>query len=118
MQLNVPINEHDTDEACLDLHRYRALIIDQNQNRRRVLGEILNTWKLRYDVAELGEQAIAHITHQAETYDIVLIEQHLPDMKGIEVAKAIKTKVADRVKLVLLSGFAQRKDSDLAQPHE
>jgi two-component system, sensor histidine kinase and response regulator len=77
-----------------DFEKKRALVIDDNENARRIMHEMLTAMSLEVVTANSGEDAL-DIVMQAFTedrpFDLVLVDWHMPPgMNGIEFAKAMK----------------------------
>jgi len=90
------IKPAQTDMACLnvELDKIRTLVVDDNSSARRALITQLNVWGIRCDEADGGEVAIA-LMRQAvldgEPFVMVLIDMEMPDMDGVDLARAIKS---------------------------
>ncbi len=82
--------------------KFRILIIDDDENIRKVVSAILRDKGYDVDTAETGNQAIAK-THE-NTYDLMLADIRLPDMEGTELL----TKVRDttpKIRKVIVTGY-------------
>lgn len=67
----------------------RALVVDDSKAIRMLLGKILR--ELGWDVAEAGDgrEALAVLGASAHM-DVALIDWHMPDMDGLELAETIR----------------------------
>jgi signal transduction histidine kinase/CheY-like chemotaxis protein len=93
-----------------------ALIVDNNRTSFHVLDQIFLDWSLSHDWVENGQQALSEMQVPNKNYDLILIENNLPDMTGLELAKQIKYQNLDNsIKVVLLTNFGQRGEGDLAK---
>ncbi|HEX5364878.1 MAG TPA: PAS domain S-box protein [Gallionella sp.] len=75
------------------LHGKRVLVVDDNENARLVLSDMLTHMSLQVDKVESGKAAIVAVEHavaQGMPYEIVFIDWKMPDIDGIETAKRIK----------------------------
>ncbi len=90
----------------------RILCVDTNVTNRAALQEQLDTWGMETDCVATAQEALSqmHVAYRAGTpYAIVMIDMHLPDMDGLELARAIKTHAAlGNTRLILLTAFGQR----------
>jgi CheY-like chemotaxis protein len=88
-----------------DLHGKRVLVVDDNQNARLVLQEMLVNIGLKVDQASSGKLAIEAVS-QAETenspYQIVFLDWRMPDMDGIETAKRIRQRQLKHIPLMIM----------------
>ena len=76
-----------------DLQGKRVLVVDDNENARLVLGDLLSNMNLKVDQAESGSAAIGAVDRaeaQGSPYDIVFLDWQMPGMDGIETAKQLR----------------------------
>jgi CheY-like chemotaxis protein len=71
--------------------------------------ELLLTWGLDVDVALDPEDAMAMVRRDAGTYDLVLTDQTMPRMSGLQLAEAI-ARIAPASAVVLYTGYADNID--------
>lgn len=72
------------------------LIVDDNNTNRKILAGLLDNLGINYDLAENGKIGYQKIKQQSRTensYDIVLLDYHMPEMDGLEMAKALLDEV-------------------------
>ncbi len=93
------------------LEGQRALVVDDNDTNRRILEELLTRWKLTVTSAEGGWAALAAIerAHRNEgPFAFVLLDHHMPNMDGVEVAERIrKTVPPEDTAILMLSSVSQ-----------
>jgi CheY-like chemotaxis protein len=78
-----------------DLQGKRVLVVDDNENARLVLEDMLNDMSFKVDQAESGEAAIAAADiadDQGRPYDIVFLDWLMPDMDGIETSIQLRKR--------------------------
>jgi CheY-like chemotaxis protein len=76
-----------------DLRDKRVLVVDDNENARLVLGELLTGMSFKVDQVEYGQAAIVAADladAQGKPYEIVFLDWQMPNMDGIEVSKRLK----------------------------
>ncbi|MDP2761242.1 MAG: response regulator, partial [Sideroxyarcus sp.] len=76
-----------------DLQGKRALVVDDNENARLALGDLLGNMSFEVDQAGSGEAAIGAVERadaQGMPYEMVLLDWMMPGMDGIETAKRLK----------------------------
>ena len=101
-------------QAPTVLNGLRVLIVDDHAINREILHNQVVSWGMRNDNVDSGFRAIEHIRQaQAENdpYQIVLLDWHMPDMDGLELAKTLTADPSIHTpQLVLLSstGFDTR----------
>ena len=70
----------------------RALIVDDNETNRKVLRHQLTYRRIPHDEAASGPAALACLRHaflEGAPFDLVLLDYHMPEMDGLELAQAI-----------------------------
>jgi len=75
-----------------DLQGKRVLVVDDNENARLVLGDLLGNMSFKVDHAESGKEAIGAVDRaeaQGKPYDILFIDWQMPEMDGIEMARQV-----------------------------
>jgi CheY-like chemotaxis protein/HPt (histidine-containing phosphotransfer) domain-containing protein len=80
-----------------DLRGIRLLIVDDNATNREILHNQAIAWDMPHDAAESGPEALdkLHLAAQRnEPYDVVILDWHMPDMDGIELARRIQADPA------------------------
>jgi two-component system response regulator AtoC len=77
----------------------RILVIDDDDNIRKVLASILEEKGYEADVAKNGEEAIEK--SRKSFYNLALIDIRLPDMKGTELLTRLKQTTPKMVKIIL-----------------
>ena len=79
--------------APADLMGLRALIVDDNSTNRRILREITRRWGLRPEDADSGPAGLRKLEQAAaagDPYGVVLLDEQMPGMGGIEVIERIR----------------------------
>jgi PAS domain S-box-containing protein len=88
-----------------DLQGKRVLVVDDNQNARMVLNEMLSNMGLDVDQADSGKSAINATDRadiQGRPYEIVLLDWQMPLMDGIETAKLLRERPLKRIPLMMM----------------
>jgi PAS domain S-box-containing protein len=99
----------DTDHRLANL---RALIVDDNPISGQFIHEQIVAWKMRNGLASTGAEALRHLqgaVSDGDPYPLVIIDQQMPDMDGMALARKIKAdpKISD-TRLILLANFGKR----------
>src|SRR3989338_4266017 len=69
---------------------HKILIVDDDTSIRFFLGELLKKESFQFDIAETGPEAIALLKNN--DYSLVLLDEKMPGMSGIEVLGHIKAE--------------------------
>jgi signal transduction histidine kinase/DNA-binding response OmpR family regulator len=92
---------------CLADNALRILAVDDNGTNLQILGDILNEWNLKADLANSGAEAMEALqAAQAGgcEYSMLLVDAHMPDMNGFELVEKLReSKVATPSCILLLS---------------
>ncbi len=86
------------------------LLVDDNPVTRQVLTRNLQSLGFSPETADSGKSALRH--YYAHTFDILFVDEHLPDMEGIALAEAIKAADPDNSPPILFlstSGLQQEE---------
>ncbi len=88
-----------------------VLVVDDNASNRYVLTRQLESWGMEADVAASGQEALG-LLRQEKRYDAAILDMSMPDMDGMQLAKAIRlVEVWRNMPLILLSSIGATADS-------
>ena len=95
-----------TEEVDDELHGRRVLIVDDNHTSRDILERYIHAWGMECDCVSHAAQAriLLGQTSSEGAYSIALIERHLPDMDGLDLARAVGADGTSARLLLLSSG--------------
>ena len=102
--------EADQQGRCL-IDR-NILIVDDNATSRKVLQQQASAWKMVPRTASSGREALAMLRAQANLntpFEILLVDQSMPSMNGLELASKIKDDplISDDLLIIMLTGVSQ-----------
>ena len=89
------------------MRRKKILIVDDEKLMRWSLSQKLSEWNLDTVEAENGKTSLALIPQ--EMPDLVLLDNKLPDRKGTDLLKEIKTKWAE-MPVVMITAYGSVDD--------
>jgi signal transduction histidine kinase/ActR/RegA family two-component response regulator len=72
----------------LDLTNVRILVVEDNKINQMITKKILNKMNLVCDLVDNGEDAVEKV--KETTYDVVLMDIHMPGISGLEATKQIR----------------------------
>jgi len=91
------------------LRDLRVLIVDDHETNRRILHKQISSWGMRDGKAKNGVEALELLRAAAksgEAYDLAVLDMQMPDMDGIQLARAISAEPAiSSTRLVLLTSI-------------
>jgi signal transduction histidine kinase/CheY-like chemotaxis protein/HPt (histidine-containing phosphotransfer) domain-containing protein len=89
-----------------------ALVVDDNAANRRVLQAQLTGWGMTVTVAASADEALA-LAGSAEHFDVALLDMHMPDLDGAELAERLRAvPQTSQTPLVLLSSVSWHTGRD------
>jgi len=95
----------------LDMH---VLVAEDNQVNQMVIKGILDRFKVRYDIANDGLEALKLIKKNWQKYHCILMDCEMPNMDGYESTQQIrlweKENNAPRIKIIALSAHAMAEE--------
>lgn len=86
-----------------------VLIVEDLADNRDMLAEVVTLFGHRVREAETGAEALARAHERSP--DLALVDLGLPDMDGLEVARALRSSPGgERLRLVAVTGFGSPED--------
>ena len=105
--------------APVRLRDLPVLVVDDNETNRRILEEMVSNWKMKPVTAESGRAALKMMTRaydDGESFRLVLLDGHMPEMDGFEVAARVKQDPNLRgAAVILLTSAGLREDISRAK---
>ncbi|HEY9681006.1 MAG TPA: response regulator [Oculatellaceae cyanobacterium] len=83
------------------------LIVEDDDNFRDLIVEWLTFEKHNVKACSTGEEALQQLN--AQNFDLVVLDGHLPDMKGVEVLKRYRSSGGERP-VLMLTGSSQKSE--------
>ncbi len=100
---------------ALSQGKARVLVVDDEQNIREILAEILMNGDHEVVTAADGAEAL-HRLRENDSFDLVFTDLGLPGMNGYEVASEIK-KIRPNLPVGLVTGWGATLDAEKARSH-
>jgi len=94
------------------MHRFKVLLVDDEEELVMALAERLQLRGIKTSVAYSGEQAL-HMLHD-EDPDVMLLDLKMPGMDGLEVLRRVK-KARPPIQVVILTGHGSDQDAESAR---
>lgn len=92
----------------------KLLLVEDNKTNQLLMSAILKKQGIDFDLAEDGLQAIKAVNRQ--TYDLVLMDENMPNMSGSEATQKIREMEAQtksrRLPIVALTANAMKDDRE------
>ncbi|MDJ1504319.1 ATP-binding protein [Xanthocytophaga agilis] len=87
-----------------ELTQAHLLLVDDNTMNQSLIKHLLNQWKLSYDVASNGVEALAYL--QDRKYDLVLMDIQMPRMDGYTTSQHIRGELKLDVPIIAMTAHA------------
>lgn len=116
--IKLPVNLEATEKEKTEFlkksnQKFRILVVDDDDNIRDVLKDLLTLEGHRATLAKNGEQAIQ--LFDKDKFDMVITDLGMPGLSGWDVAKKIKQTEPD-IPVIIISGWgAQLSEEELKQ---
>ena len=102
-----------------DLRGCRALVVDDNDNFRAVMSDMLQSMTLLVTDVSSGRLAVEEVRSAAgkgEPYRIIFIDWRMPEMDGIETARQIRSQGLDSSDhIIMVTAFEREEVMHLAK---
>ncbi|PNQ75478.1 hybrid sensor histidine kinase/response regulator [Hanstruepera neustonica] len=72
----------------LELSNIKILVVEDNKINQMITKKILNKMKLNCEIVDNGEEAVSKA--KETTYDVILMDIHMPGISGLEATKLIR----------------------------
>ena len=92
-----------------------VLLVEDDDDNRELMAEVLESAGYAVVSAADGPEGLRRLAEHP--VDVVITDVGMPGMGGLEVARAAK-KIAPRVPVVVVTGYADREDITAARGHE
>lgn len=103
--------ENSQSPQAQDANPIRLLLVEDNEDARLTMVELLRVMGVAVTAARDGAQAIALAS--AERFDAGVLDIGLPDMSGYDLARRLHT-VQPALPLIALTGYGQKEDKAAA----
>ncbi len=97
--------------ALPELRGRRVLIVDDNNTNRRILAYYLSRWGMKPVALKHPDEALAYIS-LGETFDLAILDMHMPDMDGVDLARELRKHPAGQdLPIIILTsmGLSRRE---------
>ncbi|WP_074751972.1 hybrid sensor histidine kinase/response regulator [Pseudomonas abietaniphila] len=122
--LSLPLDAERLEQPPADLDSplkgARVLVVDDNDTCRKVLVQQCSAWGLNVSAVPSGKEALALLrtkAHLRDYFDIVLLDQNMPGMTGMQLAAKIKEdpSLNHDILLIMLTGISNAPSKVIAR---
>ncbi|MEO7488525.1 MAG: response regulator [Ferruginibacter sp.] len=79
----------------------KVLVVEDVKLNQLLMKIILDDFKFQCDFADNGKIAVEKM--QTESYDIILMDLHMPEMDGFEATEYIRKKINSKIPIIALT---------------
>lgn len=102
-----------------DLKDIHVLIVDDNNTNLNIVNYQVSAWGMRAQTASSGKQGLELLRKAAaanDPFELVLLDMHMPEMNGIDLAKEIKRdKELSGTSLIMLTSIGSQSSLNLKE---
>nr|WP_288466021.1 hybrid sensor histidine kinase/response regulator [uncultured Pseudomonas sp.] len=122
--LTLPLDDARLQQPNTDidgaLQGTRLLVVDDNDTCRKVLLQQCNAWGMNVSSVPSGKEALALLrtrAHMREYFDVVLLDQDMPGMSGMQLAAKIKEdpSLNNDILIIMLTGISHAPSKIIAR---
>ncbi|MDM0015689.1 response regulator [Variovorax sp. J22P168] len=95
----------------VELQGKRVLVVDDNATHRRLLALQTAKWGMESRAAESPAEALRWLA-EGERFDLAILDMHMPEMDGVELARRIRSGGHAALPLVLFTSLGRREAGD------
>ena len=122
--ISLPLTAKPAEQSASDLNGpllgARLLVVDDNNTCRKVLEQQCSSWGMEVTCAASGKEALALLrskAHLQEYVDVVLLDQDMPGMTGLQLASKIREDYSlnHDILLIMLTGMSSSPSKVVAR---
>ncbi len=96
------------------LEGLRALVVDDNEDAKRIFAEYLGAWHIHPECVASGDDALARLglvaSNQEDDFDLILLDWRMPGLDGVETARRIQSHARwNRTPLIMVTAYGREE---------
>ena len=116
-EIKIPLDTDDTSAPALAVEvvaapaeqtSRRVVVIDDNEDLRDLVAELLTSVGHQVTTAADGESGLALV--RAQHPDVAFIDIGLPDLDGHQIARILRAELDRPMRLIAMTGYGQQSD--------
>jgi PAS domain S-box-containing protein len=108
----LPMTDAQKNMQHADLHEngngifegVKILVVEDNQMNQLLMKHTFVNWKLNFELAENGKQALEKLDR--DKFDLVLLDIQMPIMDGYATSKAIRNELKSNIPIIAMTAHA------------
>jgi PAS domain S-box-containing protein len=105
--------ESEIVELNSEIKNIKVLVVEDIKLNQLLMKTILDEFGFERDIADNGKIAIEKL--YAKTYDIILMDLHMPEMNGFEATKYIRHKLNSKIPIIALTADVTTVDLEICR---
>lgn len=85
----------------------RVLVVDDEPMVAEYMGDLLTGWGLHTTITSSGAEALEQITSSAQAFDLVITDQTMPRMTGLQLSQQLQ-RTRPELPVILYTGFSEQ----------
>ncbi len=115
LELKLDGQPPEASTSHIDLRGKQIMVVDDNDTNRRILSGMLAHWEISATLASSGKAALEILRDRPAAFDCILLDAHMPEMDGYELAVNIRSGLKITAPMIMLSSGAMRGDGQRCQ---
>ena len=96
--------------APIGLNRVKILVVDDSAMNQLLMKTLLEDFGFEFDMVDNGRKAIENL--ERNTYDVVLMDLHMPEMNGFQATTYIRDTLQSNVPIIALTADVTTVDME------
>lgn len=89
----------------IDFKNSKVLVVDDNSLNLKIINKLLNKYEITPTLIDNGQECL-DLIHGGQSYDLILMDDMMPKMRGTEVFKKLKENSSFNTPVVILTANA------------
>lgn len=86
----------------------RILVVDDNETNLEILENHLASWRAKVVTASSASEALAAMDERDEPFDLAILDWHMPETDGLELARQIRSREQNyALRILMLSSLSR-----------
>lgn len=100
------------DENVKPSKHAKIMVVDDEEAINKYLGELLNSYGYDVVTSKSSKNALKLFKEKPEYFDLVLTDQTMPGITGLELAKGIMARRSD-IPIIIMTGYSDQIDENV-----